>query len=232
MKREKLDSIAFSVDEAQLFRALHMDESADERTEVLALAREAAALARPKALYRACYIDERGDDFVVVDGIRLSSRILAVNLSPVHRVFAYVATAGVELERWADAKTDMLERYWADAVMLQAVRRAMQALGDALQERYRPGTLARMNPGSLKDWPLREQRPLFRLIGDVEETIGVHLTDSYLMVPRKSVSGIQFPTAEAYENCQLCDREPCPGRRAPYDESLLERKYQVRSDAA
>jgi hypothetical protein len=140
-------------------------------------------------------------------------------------VFAYVATAGMELEQWANAKSDMLEQFWADAIMMQGVRVAMTALGEHLQERYRPGQLARMNPGSLKDWPLRQQGPLFTIVGDVEQTIGVRLTDSFLMVPRKSVSGIQFPTDVSYENCQLCDREPCPGRRAPYDADLFDRKY-------
>jgi len=227
VKREVLDNIPFAIDQAQLFKALHMDDGADERAEVLALAQEAAAIARPKALYRVAYIDSRGDDFAVINGVRLASRILAVNLEKVHRVFPYVATAGMELEQWADSKTDILERFWADAIMMQAVRRATLALSDHLQAVYQPGTLARMNPGSLKDWPLREQRPLFTIVGDVEDTIGVHLTDSFLMVPRKSVSGIQFPTDEAYENCQLCDREPCPGRRAPYDASLFERKYKA-----
>lgn len=227
MKREVLSDIAFNIDEAALYKALHMDDGAAERAEVLSLAREAVAIARPKALYRVAYIDSRADGYVVANGVRLTSRILAVNLAPLHRVFAYVATAGAELERWADAKTDILERFWADAIMLQAVRRATVVLAEHLQDVYRPGTLARMNPGSLADWPLREQAPLFAIVGDVEGSIGVRLTDSYLMVPRKSVSGIQFATNETYENCQLCDREPCPGRRAPYDESLFARKYAM-----
>jgi hypothetical protein len=82
-----------------------------------------------------------------------------------------------------------------------------------------------MNPGSLQDWPLREQRPLFALIGAVDTRIGVRLTDSCLMTPRKSTSGIQFPTEESFASCQLCGREVCPNRRAPYDATLFERKY-------
>jgi hypothetical protein len=46
------------------------------------------------------------------------------------------------------------------------------------------------------------------------------------MTPVKSVSGIWFPTEGKYENCQLCNREDCPGRRAPYEPGLMERKYQ------
>ena len=221
-----LSEIPYHVDVALLLKALHLDEGSDEGADVLRLVSAAESVARPKALYQVAYVESRGDDHVVLNGARLTSRILTVNLAGAHRVFAYVATAGTEIEEWANGMGDMLEKYWADAIMLQAVRAAMTFLGEHLQERYRPGRLARMNPGSLQDWPLREQRPLFSLVGDVESSIGVRLTDSYLMVPRKSVSGIQFPTETSYENCQLCDREPCPGRRAPYDATLFETKYR------
>lgn len=83
---------------------------------------------------------------------------------------------------------------------------------------------------SLADWPLPEQRPVFSILGDVTEAIGVRLTDSFLMIPHKSVSGIQFSTVETFESCQLCGREVCPARRAPYDRDLYERKY-VRTEA-
>jgi hypothetical protein len=42
------------------------------------------------------------------------------------------------------------------------------------------------------------------------------LTDSLLMVPRKSISGILFPSEEGFVACQLCERERCPGRKAPF----------------
>ena len=75
------------------------------------------------------------------------------------------------------------------------------------------------------DWPLREQRPLFTLLGDVRSAIGVELTDTLLMVPRKSVSGIVFVAEETFASCQLCPRHDCPNRRAPYEAGLFERKY-------
>jgi len=48
------------------------------------------------------------------------------------------------------------------------------------------------------------------------------------MVPVKSVSGILFPTEESFASCQLCPREVCPGRRAPYDPDLYDAKYRLR----
>ena len=82
-----------------------------------------------------------------------------------------------------------------------------------------------MNPGSLPDWPLHEQRPLFTLLGDPASAIGVELLDSYLMKPVKSTSGLLFPAEDGFYNCQLCPMEDCPGRRVPYDSGLRDRMY-------
>ena len=87
-----------------------------------------------------------------------------------------------------------------------------------------------MTPGSLKDWPLTEQRPLFKLLGDVEGEIGVRLMDSLMMYPKQSASGIIFPTEVRYENCQLCPMENCPGRRAVYDKNLYDEKYKIKPE--
>jgi hypothetical protein len=107
-----------------------------------------------------------------------------------------------------------------------ALRSAMQTLSEHLEARFRPGHLSRMNPGSLTDWPIQEQRKLFALLGNPKDAIGVELTKSLIMVPLKSVSGISFPAEVDFASCQLCPRENCPGRRAPYDETLYDRKYR------
>ena len=75
-------------------------------------------------------------------------------------------------------------------------------------------------------WPIEQQRELFALLGDVEGLIGVRLTASFLMVPTKSVSGLRFASAAEFYSCQLCRREKCPGRRAPFDRALWQRVQQ------
>jgi hypothetical protein len=163
---------------------------------------------------------------VKVNGVFLSSRVLRVNLDKAHRVFPFVATCGGELEDWSQGITDILEKYWADAIKETAVRQAVRCLNEFLLEHFQPGKLSRMNPGSLPDWPLSEQRPLFSILGEGPRDIGVHLTDHCLMLPIKSVSGIWFPTTESFESCKLCPRDKCPGRRAAYDRELYDRKYR------
>ena len=219
------DPLPYELDSVSLLAKLRVREGSPQTEQVRHLVAAATAIARPKAMYKVAFIDAKGDDYVVADGERFTSRVLRVNLDPLHRFFAFVGTAGRELEAWADSKQDALAHFYADAINEAVLHAAMTAFAAQLTERFQLASTAVMNPGSLTDWPLREQRPLFALLGDVRSAIGVELTDSLLMVPRKSVSGILFVAEETFASCQLCPRHDCPNRRAPYDAGLFERKY-------
>lgn len=223
-----LDDIPVQLPVESLFKQLRVSQDSPHAAALRELIQKADSIARPKAVCGVAYIDDRGEDFVVIDGVRFSSRVLAVNLQEANRTFPYVATCGVELEGWAKGIDDILQDYWADQISQAAVRIARAAVVDYLQDRYQPGELSRMSPGSLADWPIEEQQPLFQLLGDTENTIGVRLTDSMLMVPTKSVSGIHFASTGSYENCMLCPRASCPNRRAPYNPTLYDTRYRQR----
>jgi len=218
-----IDPLAFRLDVPALFERLRV--RAQHREEIGKLVAEAEAVARPKAIYKMAFIEAKGDESITADGVTFNSRVLRVNLDTLHRFFAFVGTAGHELEAWADSKQDMLTHFYADAINEAVLHAALITFIAQLTEQYQLATTAAMNPGSLTDWPLREQRPLFKLLGDVRSAIGVELTDTLLMVPRKSVSGIVFVAEETFASCQLCPRHDCPNRRAPYDAGLFERKY-------
>jgi len=179
----------------------------------------------PKAVYQVAYIHAKHAQAVDIEGIRFTSHVLRVNLDQAERVFPFIATCGIEVEELSQQYHDVLYQYVLDALKERILRRAVIYLQEHIRATYFPGQLSMMNPGSLQDWPLKEQKPLFSLFGDVKSAIGVELTESFLMVPVKSVSGIIFPTEVTFENCQLCPRTDCPGRRAPYDEGLLKAKY-------
>ncbi|MHB1294856.1 MAG: vitamin B12 dependent-methionine synthase activation domain-containing protein [Anaerolineae bacterium] len=221
-----LDNISLQIPMEPLLKRLHIREGSGQVEELQVLVAEAERIGRPKAVCGVAFVDERGDDYVVLDGVRFSSRILAVNLQGTHRVFPYVATCGVELEAWADAMDDMLLSFWSEAIREAALAAASRALHECLDETFQPGKSAQMNPGSLPDWPLKEQRPMFSLLNDPEALIGVHLTGSLLMIPTKSVSGVRFATEESFASCMLCPRETCPNRRADYDPDMYNARYR------
>jgi len=187
-------------------------------------------IARPKAIYEVTYVDNKNGDSLEIGGVKFTSRVLRVNLDKVERVFAYVVTCGRELDEIEIPSTDFIKGYYLDQIKETAVVLARQCVEKYLKERYALGQIAKMAPGAGAeiDWPITQQMELFSLFGGrdkVTELIGVRLTDSFLMVPLKSVSGIFFPTEVSFESCQLCPRERCIGRRAPYDPEMV-KKYR------
>jgi len=219
-----LDSIPISLDFDEVVNRLHISKKSEtlerEVREILDIARP---VARPRVVYEVCYVDNKNGDTVEIGGVTFTSRVLRVNLDKVERVFPYVATCGRELEEIAVPSDDLVKRYCLDVVKEQALTCAHVYLHDHLVAKYALGQMSIMNPASLDDWPLTQQRELFSLLGDVEGVVGVKLTESLLMVPLKSVSGICFPTEIRFESCQLCPREKCTGRRAPYSPDMLQR---------
>ncbi len=185
----------------------------------------ARSIAKPKAVYKVAYVDDRDGDTVTIDGVKFTGRVLRVNLDQIERVFPYIATCGAELEAVTIPSGDVMKAYCFDAIKTVILRSATTYLSNRLTEYYALGKMSHMNPGSLDSWPITQQKELFSLFGDVEELIGVRLTKSYVMFPLKSVSGIYFPTEISFESCQLCQREKCIGRRAPYDPQLA-KKYR------
>jgi hypothetical protein len=135
------------------------------------------------------------------------------------RAFPYIATCGPKLEKWSEGyQQDYLLGFWADEIKKKFLNRIAIAFRAHLKEHYRTaGHLAALNPGSLKEWPISGQAALFDMLGGreaVQEAIGVTYSDSFLMFPTKTISGVAFESEAFFENCQYCPLEKCPNRRA------------------
>jgi len=221
-----LDNIPFRLNLEEVKRELHLNKKESSSINVQELIKEAESLIIARSIYRVSYIDKKGKDIVRINGVAFSSRVLRVNLEKVERVFPYIITIGKELEDNASQSGDLLKQFYLETLGDMALYSSMQHLEKHLKSQYGLDKLANMNPGSLKDWPITEQKLLFSLFQDMEGQIGVKLTENMLMIPRKSISGIYFPTEVNFFSCQLCPRERCQAREAPYDKSLRE-KYRL-----
>ena len=222
MDTSVMDNILCEIDFKKLLKKLHIKEGSSFFAEIKLMADEAQLLARPKVVYKNAMIETKGDNFVVIDGIKFTSHVLRINLEEALKVFPFVVTCGTELDVWSKQFDDYFASFCADAIKEMVLRSALQKFEAHLEKELGLGHAANMNPGSLPDWPINEQIPLFELLGNVEQLIGVQLNDSYLMFPVKSLSGIRFPKEGTFESCQLCPREKCPSRKADYDEDYAE----------
>ena len=125
--------------------------------------------------------------------LRSTSRSLHERLAGCRRAVLFAATVGPGVENWARElmeRGEMTRGLLADAFAssaaialgLELETIAAQALSEEglkPTRRYAPG---------YGDWSLADQAPLHHLLG--AERIGIALTEDFLMLPAKSISGV------------------------------------------
>lgn len=189
-------------------------------------------LIRPRLTHVTKRIESITPGQVVLEGgIPLKSRKLAKVLADSRRAVCFVATIGHELDRKVanlSSTGRCADEYLLDRVGSLTIEEFVQAFQrETAQRLLRNGQTPtiRFSPGYC-DWPLAEQKKMFALVDATG--IGVSLTQTLLMRPRKSVSGIfgilertngRMP--EIYNPCESCNRSNCLERRTaqslPFD---------------
>jgi hypothetical protein len=215
-------NIPFLLDAERLMEKYRIKPASDHAAAFVDLVARVQELGRPKAVYTVVYIDEKGDDWVVAGGVRFTSLVLRKNLDQADQLFPYVVTCGTEVDAALTPEGGVLEKAWLYILKGELVGSAVGELTKHIGKHHQITQLSSMNPGSgdLDMWPLSQQKELFSLLGDVEKEIGLKLTGSCLLMPEMSVSGVMFPTETDFQSCQVCHRERCPNRRAPFSQEL------------
>ena len=211
-----LENIPIQLETLEVMKSLKLGTSSPTAVKKIeSLIESITPVMRPKAAYNQCKVHGIESDAVSVDNQSFHSKVLVKNLQEIECCYPYVVTAGHELDEieLSSGQSVML----LDLVKNVVVEKAFQYTKKYISEKYNQPKFTVMSPGHLDDWPLTGQRPLFNLLGSDVEKIGVRLTDSYLMIPIKSVSGIMFTSETGFESCKVCLQSRCMGRRAAYD---------------
>ncbi len=217
-----LAQIPVKFEHDKLLPKLRIEPGSQDADDLAALIELVSKSANPKAVFDVCYVGARTGDTVAVAESVFTSRTLRVNLDKVERVFPFVATCGAEFDCVSIPDDDIVKQYWLDELKATALCAARDHLFTHLKKTFGLHKVTSMSPGSgdLEVWPIEQQKILFALLGDVEAAAGVRLTDTCLMIPNKTISGIAYPAEITFETCRLCHRQNCPGRLAPLDEKL------------
>ncbi len=176
---------AYVPDAPALARRLHLTPGSEEEAEFFVLLERAATEAEPKA---ACH---PGTVAEMPNGACL-----------------FVATCGEKLDRAAEG-LDVLERFWFETIMRDALATAESAARRFAATCCGHGHLAMIGPGSLPEWPLEGQKELFSLLAGEAAFCGIRLDGNCIMRPLKSSSGVFVPVREGWTLCRACSREEC-----------------------
>ena len=178
---------------------------------------EVLAAATPRLTYRLAPLDNGA-----VLGVTFAGNDIPRMLEPCEEVVLFGATLGPGVERLM-MRCEVINA--ADSVIMDAcastaienicnnfesdMRRAVEAEGRYLTDRFSPG---------YGDLPIAEQPKFFALL-DMTRRIGVSLTPTTIMVPRKSVTAImgiaRTPQPHRPPDCEHCLMfRTCPFRKA------------------
>lgn len=153
----------------------------------------------------------------------LKSPKLSRTMQGSQEVVCFVGTIGRGIEKEIkrlEKQKRLSEAYVLDALGSVLVENLVDQFQSHLDEHYKSQEKAlglRFSPGYC-DWPVTEQKKLFELLEP--HKAGIELTESCLMQPRKSISGIipLFPTDNGqaqsdYNPCLECKKLDCIARR-------------------
>lgn len=176
--------------------------------------------ASPKSVYQGYPLRFYEDYGIDVCGFRTRSKALKKNLNGCEEAVMFAATLGTGVDM-------LLKRYgklqMSKAVVIQAAAAAMlEDYCDEINEEIRIGyekkgkfLRPRFSPG-YGDFSLDCQPALLQCL-EAAKRIGITLTDSFLMIPSKSVTAIigisEKPAGRcSIRGCQNCEKRDCEYR--------------------
>jgi len=154
-------------------------------------------------------------------GIIIESKVIALLLEQCQKAALFVLTIGKHLEETAHRLSEdglILQSAVLDAIGSSAAEKTAGSVQDEIKKVVaEDGYIIspRFSPGYC-DWDIQQQRMIFRAIDG--DPLGVQLTETCLMLPRKSISGvIGIGTPESnvqkYNPCKTCRKRNCTSRR-------------------
>jgi hypothetical protein len=180
-------------------------------------------LLNPRLYYRTAKLTTHSKGTVLLNNeIVFKSRKLSKTLKDSKESVCFVGTIGTGVEREINRlmrRNSLADAYIVDVLGSVAVENMVEQFQNHMDSKYRKrdkSVTLRFSPGYC-DWPITEQKKLFRVFDRRE--IEVDLLDSCLMCPRKSISGIfgvASNTEPPYNPCAHCNKLDCEARRHPY----------------
>ena len=215
-----IDSVPVKLDVEEFLKTKEVDRLRGrlENMEIAALIERCSRLIAPKAVYRPVGVMSiENDEIRLKSGHTLKSIVLADTLECGQTIVPRVVTIGPRLEKEAskEGRSSVLQGWILERMGDYALGKAVAHVR-SLAEKSLGKAVSSFSPGSGTGrlFSIEQQDILFEIL-DPQRNIGVRLTESYLMVPRKSSSGVFAATRQEYVACQYCPRK-CEFRGKPF----------------
>ena len=225
MNRVELTYDQLTITPSELYEQMGYGQSIPDEAilqEIDKVLREVKSFLKPSFCYFVKYgaLDLEQYTLTIEDTTLSVGKIIARQLRGSEAYSFFVCTAGMDFEdyqRELMRKGDMVRVFIADALGSVIAEKAADRMEESLQmniDKLGWKHTNRFSPGYCS-WHVSQQQLLFPLFG-TPEPCGVHLSDSSLMTPIKSVSGVigVGPNVRHLDyTCGLCDFDKCFKKR-------------------
>ncbi len=215
--------LAIDAKETRRYAGLQKAQSFSEE-KILAACQDARLLAQPRSVWEIYDYDCKAQIIQADPPCQIQGVKIGQHLAGCEKVILLAATVGDDIEE--DVTRRFTAGEYSAAVLLDAAATAaVEQVADGLEKALAPKMAAqgfgmkwRFSPG-YGDWPLEQQPELIRL--SHAQSIGVGLSSSMMLVPRKSVTAIiglyrKQENSEAKHSpngCAACSQLNCPSRK-------------------
>lgn len=217
-----IDYKDLTIDRQEIYRTMGYGESMPD-SEILAMLDEVLAktqrICKPRLIYRICNGEVISPLYIKIGGVNFRpGKIITDSLSGAELFCLFVVTVGREFEEFRHSYKetgDTVREFIADSVGSVLAEACVAKLDRLLDcDLNIPHTLP-YSPGYC-GWKITEQHLLFGMLPN--QPCGVELTESSLMYPIKSISGV-FGIGSRVERkpygCAICRNTSCYKRRIP-----------------
>ncbi|MGI6112521.1 MAG: hypothetical protein ACOYEJ_00185 [Mahellales bacterium] len=183
-------------------------------------------LIEPKLAVKRCDIEVQVDkNRILIEGdIYFNGEFITKHLKNCTQIVIFLATVGPTISKEIDEafkENDYLKAMVLDGLADRAIENIIMQYWNQLVEDIQAeglGITGFINPGHL-DFGVDQQRAVFKILDGSK--IGLSLTDSCLIMPIKSASGLfglgkGIGISKDNHNCQHCTIKDCPNRSSEY----------------
>lgn len=208
-----------SIDLYEVYRTMGYTDEPDQEIEIFTnqVLEEISGFCKPQYLYRVYNGNIPNQTGINISDVHFSTgRIINSQLSGADQFCVFVTTVGHEFDQYvkkARAEGDLVKEFILDSLGSVIAEACISKIVDELTQLSEMKQSYPYSPGYC-GWKLTEQCRLFSLLP--ESPCGISLTESCLMLPIKSISGIialgKGVEKKAY-SCAICHNINCYKRK-------------------
>lgn len=186
-----MTNLGFFLNEGEFYEHIRMKKGSRRALPIERILESARNIPKPKVLYRVSEAKIIDATHFTLDGVEFVSEAGVEKIAKSTYVFPNIVTAGREIENYCLSRENVLDQYIIMELCNFACEFAREALIRDVRNRYGVSITDCIYPGE-DGFRLESGKKIFDLFENVEDQIGVTVTEMGLTTPSRTAYAIYF----------------------------------------